>query len=477
MIRRARGGAAIASMATLTTTKRDDAAELGRNARRDAPRSAHAEFTPAADRVDPLALLEAESASRLPDLVPIRYGRMLGSPFAFFRGAAAIMAADLARSPTSGLEAQLCGDAHLSNFGLFAAPDRRLVFDVNDFDETHRGPWEWDVKRLGASIEIAGRARGFPPKQRRAAVLGAVGRYRVAMRTFADMGHLDVWYSRLDTPTARAVFPDQVREGARTTRKVTTKARRKDSLRALSRLAGVVDGRLQILSDPPLVRRIDEVMPAADAGELHEAMCRLLDMYAESLPDDRRHLLSGYRVVDMARKVVGVGSVGTRAWILLLVGRDERDPLVLQAKEAEESVLGKHLAPSPYANHGQRVVQGQRLMQAASDIMLGWLRADGIDGVSRDFYLRQLWDGKGSFEIETMSPAILARYAEVCGWTLARAHARSGDRVAIAAYLGSGDAFDRAIVEFSARYGDCNEADFHAVERAADDGRIPVQVG
>jgi uncharacterized protein (DUF2252 family) len=456
----------------------DERMTVGRAGRKGAPRSAHAEWSPAPDRPDPVDVLEQQGTTRVPELLPIRHGRMLLSPFTFFRGAAAIMAADLDGTPTSGLHAQLCGDAHLSNFGIYAAPDRRLVFDVNDFDETLPGPWEWDVKRLAASIEIAGRDRGFRPKQRRIAVQGTVRRYREAMRAFAAMGNLEVWYSRLDEENARAVLPQKVSAADRAhARKVLGKARSKDSLRAVARLTEVVDGQMRLVSDPPLMERLADLVPEADARAQQEAGQALLDTYAASLSEDRRHLFSAYRFVDMARKVVGVGSVGTRAWVLLLEGRDGGDPLVLQAKEAEASVLEEHLGASPYANHGERVVQGQRLMQAASDVLLGWLHATGLDGVARDFYVRQLWDAKGSFDVASMSPATLGRYGELCAWTLARAHARSGDRVAIASYLGSGDTFDRAVTVFAARYADCNEADYAAFTQAIDDGRLAAQAG
>jgi uncharacterized protein (DUF2252 family) len=446
---------------------------IGRAARRAAPRSSHAGWAPAPHRRDPVDVIEQESADRVPELVPIRHGRMLVSPFTFFRGAASVMAADLARTPTSGVAVQLCGDAHLSNFGLFAAPDRQLVFDLNDFDETHAGPWEWDVKRLAASIEIAGRDRRFRPKQRRDAVLAAVRRYRRAMREFAGMSTLDVWYSRVDG-SSRVVDGDVAAGEAAAVRRTVEKARRRDNLRALSRLTEVVDGRLRIASDPPLVERVEDLLPADDAHDTHEEMQRVLDGYVASLPDDRRHLISSYRFVDLARKVVGVGSVGTRAWIILMEGRDGQDPLMLQAKEAGASVLEEHTGPSRYANHGERVVQGQRLMQAASDILLGWLHTTGIDGRPRDFYVRQLWDGKGSADVESMSPRRLATYGELCAWTLARAHARSGDRIAIAGYLGSGDAFDRAVARFAGAYAEQNEADFAALQRAVEDGRLMV---
>jgi uncharacterized protein (DUF2252 family) len=450
----------------------------GKSARRTSPRNSPAAWEPPPGRPDPVDVVEQESASRVPELVPIRYGRMLVSPFTFYRGAAAIMAADLAGSPTSGITVQLCGDAHLSNFGVFASPDRRLVFDLNDFDETHEGPWEWDVQRLAASLEIGARDRGFAPKQRRAAVLATVRRYREAMRAFAGMTHLDVWYARMDVEEAVAGRAGRLsREDAKATRRLAEKARGKNSVRALSRLTEVVDGRLRIASAPPLIERMSDLLPDADAKALTDRIQVLLDQYLASLPDDRRRLVSSYRFVDMARKVVGVGSVGTRAWVLLLEGRDDADPLVLQAKEAEASVLEEHVGPSRYENHGERVVQGQRLMQAASDVLLGWLHTTGIDGQPRDFYVRQLWDGKGSADVATMEPDRLARYGEACGWTLARAHARSGDRIAIAAYLGSGAAYDRALAEFAERYAEQNDADFKALERAVDAGRLSVQPG
>jgi uncharacterized protein (DUF2252 family) len=415
----------------------------------------------------------------MPELVPIRYGRMMVSPFTFYRGAAAIMAADLAGSPTSGIDVQLCGDAHLSNFGMFSAPDRRLVFDLNDFDETHAGPWEWDVKRLAASVEIAGRDRGFSRKQREAAVIATVAGYRDAMRTFAGMTHLDVWYARMDVDDILGELSagKADRRARKVAQQVARKAHSKNSARAVARLTEVVDGRLRIIHTPPLIERIDELLPKGQARDVRKEIQALIDTYVESLSEDRRRLMSTYRVVDMARKVVGVGSVGTRAWIILLEGRDGDDPLVLQAKEAGPSVLEAHTEPSPYQNHGQRVVEGQRLMQGASDILLGWLHVTGLDGEPRDFYVRQLWDGKASAEVEVMVPEGLARFGALCGWVLARAHARSGDPVAIAAYLGSGGAFDRALAEFAGVYADRNDADFAEMEAAVKDGRLVTQAG
>jgi uncharacterized protein (DUF2252 family) len=451
-------------------------AAAGKAAREAASRQSHGEWEPPARRRDPVKVLEDQAKSRVPELVPIRYGRMLASAFTFYRGAAAIMAMDLASTPTSGIEVQLCGDAHLSNFGVFAAPDRRLVLDVNDFDETLPGPWEWDVKRLAASFEIAGRDCDFTPKETRAAVLTAVRAYREAMREFAGMGNLDVWYARLDVDTLLADLAKvATAKEMKTTRKNVKKARRKNSLRAFDRLVRVVDGEPRIISDPPLLVPIQELLSEDERLDFEERIRELLASYRESLKGDRRHLFDSYRFVDIARKVVGVGSVGTRAWVVLMMGRDGQDPLFLQAKEAEASVLEPFAGKSEFSNHGERVVEGQWLMQAASDVLLGWLPALGIDDRERDFYVRQLWDGKRSVEIETLPPEGLAIYGRVCGWVLARAHARSGDRIAIGAYLGKGDAFDRAIAEFSERYADQNELDHGALADAAKSGHVHAE--
>ena len=458
------------------TASPDERAVAGKAAREKVPRSSHGEWEPPARRRDPVKVLEDQAKGRVQELVPIRYGRMLASPFTFFRGAAAIMAMDLAKTPESGLRVQACGDAHLSNLGVFAAPDRRLVLDVNDFDETLPGPWEWDVKRLAASFAIAGRDREFTPKETRAAVLRTVRSYREAMREFAAMRNLDVWYARLDVDTFLAELAKVASAKAmKEARKGVKKAGKKNSLRAFDRLVRVVDGEPRFISDPPLLVPARELVSEAQAQELEERMLELLGRYRESLKGDRRHLLDGYRFVEIARKVVGVGSVGTRAWVVLMMGRDGQDPLFLQAKEAEASVLEPYVGESEFGNHGERVVEGQWLMQASSDILLGWLPALGFDGDDRDFYVRQLWDGKRSVEIETLPPEGLAIYGRVCGWTLARAHARSGDRIAIASYLGKGKTFDRAIAEFSERYADQNELDYGMLADAAKSGRIEVE--
>jgi len=450
-----------------------DAAEQaakGKAARGSVPRGAHGEL--AAESRDPVQILGRQDESRVSELVPIRYERMLASSFAFFRGAAAVMAADLAQTPRSGLEAQLCGDAHLSNFGVFSAPDRRLVFDCNDFDETCRGPFEWDVKRLAASIAVAGRERGFGKRQRRRTTLAAVAAYRRAMREFAAMRNLDVWYSRLDVEPAVAALRTQL-DGRRLRRleRNLAKARARDSLRALDRLSHVRDGSVRIVSDPPLITPLAELTDAADAEQQLQAV---LAAYRETLSPDLRRLVASYRYVDAARKVVGVGSVGTRAWIVLLLGRDDGDPLFLQAKEAQASVLEPYLEGAAPSDHGRRVVEGQRLMQAAGDAFLGWVTAKGFDGEERCFYVRQLWDGKGSAEVERMSVADLAAYGSLCGEALARAHARSGERVAIAAYLGKADRFDQALARFAEAYADRNEDDFQRLRDAARSGESAV---
>ncbi len=453
-------------------------AARGKLARADVPRSAHGDWQPSATRPDPVTLLEEQARSRLPELIPIRYGRMLVSPFTFFRGAAYVMAADLADGPRTALYAQLCGDAHLSNFGIFAAPDRRLVFSINDFDETLPGPFEWDVKRLAASFAVAGRDRGFDEPSRRRIVMEMAGEYRRAMAQFAAMGTLDVWYVRLDVRRMLDRFARElsVKQLQRLQSEVGTH-HTKDNLRALAKLCGSVNGELRIVGNPPLVTPIEDVLPGAEQAHLEETVRRMLYTYRHSLSHDRQKLLDNYRYVHAARKVVGVGSVGTRAWVLLLLGQDENDPVFLQFKEAQASVLEPFIGKSEFPEHGQRVVEGQRMMQMASDIMLGWERIVTIDGQTRDFYIRQLWDAKGSAEVELMNEDDLAAYGLVCGWTLAKAHARSGDRVAIAAYLGNSGAFDRAMASFAEAYADQNERDYQALLDAAGSGRITVQAG
>jgi uncharacterized protein (DUF2252 family) len=447
--------------------------ESGKAGRASVPRSSHREWSPASR--DPLSILRQQDESRVAELVPIRYGRMLASPFAFFRGGAAVMAVDLATTPNAGFEVQLCGDAHLSNFGVFAAPDRRLVFDCNDFDETCRGPFEWDLKRLAASLAIAGRARGFGKRDRRQAVISGTAGYRRAMCGFAAMPNLDVWYARIEVESRLAELRPLLDEGgARKVERNLAKARSKDSLRALRKLTREQDGEPRIVSAPPLITPLEELSDAPDAEAQLQAV---LGAYRGSLADDQRRLVSSYRYVHAARKVVGVGSVGTRAWIVLLLGRDASDPLFLQAKEAQRSVLEPYVGGSPYEHPGRRVVEGQRLMQAAGDAFLGWVSAEGIDGRLRHFYVRQLWDGKGSADVERMSAGGLSIYASLCGEALARAHARSGDRFAIASYLGKGDVFDQSMARFAESYADQNERDFERVASAAESGELEVESG
>jgi len=452
-----------------------ESAARGKAARKAVPRSTHAEWSPGPSRKDPVDVLGAEDVSRVCELVPVRYGRMLDSAFTFYRGSAAIMAGDLGASPDSGLRAQLCGDAHLSNFGVFRAPDRQLVFDINDFDETLPGPFEWDVKRLAASFEIGGRDRDFSDRYRRAAVLKSVSSYREAMRQFATMSEAEVWFSRLDVSQIVEQLESLVTKADRKRfKKNLAKASSKTSLRALDRLTEVRDGELRIASRPPVLVPIEELAGRRSERTVNAAFEKMLGEYRLTLSSDSRALLDRYRYAHAGRKVVGVGSVGTRSWIALLLGT-QGDPLFLQFKEAEASVLEPYAGRSKFRLHGKRVVEGQRLMQAASDIALGWITANGADGVKRDFYVRQLWDGKGSAEIESMSSKAMIGYAGLCGWSLARAHARSGDRFAIASYLGKSVAFDRAIVEYASLYADQNETDYQALLGAAKAGKIKVE--
>jgi uncharacterized protein (DUF2252 family) len=445
----------------------------GKAARASMPRGEHAALDPSGARPDPVELLRSQEETRVPELLAIRHERMLASPFAFYRGAAIIMAADLGAQPNSGLKVQACGDAHLANFGGFAAPDRAIVFDMNDFDETSPGPFEWDVKRLATSFVLAGRALELSQKDIDSIARVSVSTYRKAMAEFAALRNLELWYARIDAQTiidrAGGRFtPEEVRRFE----KAVSKAEGKDNLKAFAKLTESVDGEIRIASDPPLIVPVRDLPQAALVEDTQNWVHDRFVEFRRTLQPDRRHLLEGYRVVDIARKVVGVGSVGTRTWILLLLGKDDNDPLMLQIKEAAPSVLEPYSGKSGYASNGQRVVEGQRLLQATSDILLGWIRVEGIDGVQRDYYARQLWDGKMSPNYETMTPSALQMFAELCGRTLARGHARSGDRVAIAAYLGNGTAFDDAIVAFSNAYADLNDRDYDAVTAAVKDGRL-----
>jgi uncharacterized protein (DUF2252 family) len=464
----------------LTVDQRD---ARGRAARAEVPRSAHGRWAPAPDRPDPVALLEEQAESRVPQLVPIRYGRMLVSPFTFYRGAALIMASDLAATPVSGITVQSCGDAHLSNFGLFGTPERQMIFDINDFDETLPGPWEWDVKRLAASFEVMGRDRGFSPADRRAIVMAGVAEYRDRMRQAAGMGALDAWYDHLEAGMLLKLVRQEVRvkrvtkAEAHAFERDVNKAHSRDNTRVFTKRAAEVDGELRIVADPPLIIPIEDlVSPGSEWEDPVPLIKKLLSSYRRTL-GHHHHPLEEYRYVHTAYKMVGVGSVGTRCYIMLMLGRDHNDPLFLQVKEAQASVLERFVGKSTYPHHGQRVVGGQRLMQAATDIFLGWVRIKGLDGVTRDYYVRQFQDWKGSADVDNLLVPGATLYARICAATLARAHARWGDRIAIASYLGKADAFDRAIADFSAAYADQNQKDYEAFSAAVKSGRLTAQTG
>ena len=456
---------------------RQDRIARGKDARAVTPLEAHAEPGTAWSR-DPVGLLLDQAASRVPELVPIRHGRMLVSPFTYYRGAALPMAADLATTPVSGLRVQLCGDAHLSNFGGFASPARRLVFDVNDFDETLPGPFEWDVKRLAASFAVAGRDNGFSARARRRMTVAVGESYRMAMREFAGRPLMEVWYARLDADRAIGQFQSQIKaKRLKMTRAMVAKAHTHDSMQAMGKLTTMVDGQRVIVSEPPTIVPVEEVFADMPADAVYALVRAVLARYRRTLQTDRRHLLDQFSVERVARKVVGVGSVGTRAWIVLMAAGDGEEPLFLQAKEAQPSVLAEYCGRSQYANEGERVVAGQHLMQAQGDIFLGWTRVPGPDGVDRDFYVRQLRDWKFSVPIEQMRPKGMAVYARLCGWTLARAHARSGDRIALAAYLGGSDTFDKAVADFAEAYADQNERDYAALQDAVKQRRAEAVHG
>ncbi|CCK32552.1 hypothetical protein BN159_8174 [Streptomyces davaonensis JCM 4913] len=448
---------------------------FGRQARSRVPRSAQGRFDPGSGRFDPVEVIETQSATRLPELVPLRYGRMLESPFRFYRGAAAIMAADLGATPDTGLTVQLCGDAHLLNFRLLASPERHLVFDINDFDETLAGPFEWDVKRLAASFAISARASGFTTAEQDEAVRECVRAYRLRMRELAGMRALDIWYAQDDADSMQALMASSMdKKARRRTAQATAKARTRTHMQAFAKLtADTPEGR-RIAPDPPLITPLADLTDTS-AAETEKELATVLDQYTHTLSAERQHLLRHYRLVDVARKVVGVGSVGTRCWILLLLGRDDDDPLLLQAKEAQRSVLAAHTGGDDYDNQGRRVVDGQRLIQTTSDILLGWTHVTGLDGRERDFYVRQLRDWKGIARPETMDPPLLNLFARLCGASLARAHARSGDPVAIDAYLGGSDRFDRALTGFAQLYADRNERDFEALGAAVRSGRVTAR--
>ncbi len=441
----------------------------GKAARKAVPRSSHAHWSPGADRPDPVALVEGQDTNRLQWLVPVRRGRMSVSAFTFYRGAARVMATDLATTPNSGLTVQACGDAHLSNFGFYASPERQLVFDINDFDETLPGPWEWDVKRLAASFMIAGRNRGFSDADNRKITATSVASYRQTMAEMAGTRTLDVWYAHLSAAALRDAFASRgAKKAAKRTKKTATKAKSKDSLQALRKMAEKVDGTYRIKSDHPVLVPLRDLGDATEQDRIRQAARQSFDEYRSTMRRDRQLLLDRFRPVDIAIKVVGVGSVGTRCYILLLEGRDEADPLFLQVKEATKSVLEEHLPASRWRNSGRRVVVGQRLMQSASDVFLGW--SGSVQGY--EYYWRQLRDWKGSVDVDAAGRKALTRYAAICGWTLARSHARTGDPIAIAAYLGTGTVFDNAITEFSEKYADQNESDYAEFMGAIQDGTL-----
>ena len=453
----------------------EERASRGKANRRETPRRSQAFWEPWPNRPDPVALLEEQATTRWDELIPIRHGRMLASPFAFFRGAAYIMASDLATTPRTGMKVQACGDAHLVNFGVFSAPDRSLVFDINDFDETLPGPWEWDVKRLAASFEVAMRDRGMEPAARRDVIVRVVRKYRESVAEFAEMRNIDVWYARLGSETVlEALNADKL--GQSRAAKVFAKAQAKNSLRALDKLTVSVDGQPRIISRPPLIVPAAELLQGEQLENFNATIHEFLRNYALSLPDDRRRLLEEYEFRQIARKVVGVGSVGLRSWIVLTTGRDNNDPMFLQLKQAEASVFERFVGRSRYRNHGRRVVEGQRLTQAASDTMLGWYKVLAFDGKVHDFYVRQLWDGKASVDVAAMPVSLFGAYADVCGWVLARGHAKTGDRIALAAYLGVSDVFDNAIADFAVAYADQNERDFEAMQAAHTSGRIQAEM-
>ena len=452
----------------------DERAASGRAERHRVPREAHAEAVPTThDAVD---LVVGQETDRLQNLLPIRHGRMLVSPFAFYRGSAVVMAYDLAAGPQTSLTTQLCGDAHIGNFGLYGSPERQLVFDLNDFDETWPGPFEWDVKRLAASVELSGRANGYPAKQTRRIVVAAVREYRESMRRHAKQGNLEVWYSHVAAQdSAPQLFDVLDKPSRKAFTRSLEKARTRDSLGSRRKLTETVDGQLRLVSRPPLVIPARDLDFGPSPEALRTGITALLDEYATTLATNRRQLLDQYRFVDIALKVVGVGSVGTRAWVVLLVGRDDDDLLFLQAKEATRSVLDLATGSRDLPHHGQRVVEGQRLMQAVSDVLLGWQRASFAKVA--DYYVRQLQDWKGSLDVEGIRPQGLEVYTRICAQTLARAHARSGDRIAIAAYLGGRDVFDEAVADFAVRYADKAEADHASLQRAVDEGRLTAELG
>ncbi|MDL9947058.1 DUF2252 domain-containing protein [Gordonia sp. ABSL11-1] len=429
-----------------------------------------------ADRGNPIEILQGQAQSRVPDLVPVRNARMSATPFTFYRGAAAVMAADLAAVPHSGVMTQLCGDAHLSNFGVFNTPERRMIFDLNDFDETAPGPFEWDVKRLAASFAVASRGNGFDAEATRAHAREVARAYRKRIRASTELTTMDCWYSRIDVQEVLGKVGSKLDTSTeeRTVRQLR-KARHRDSAQAVAKLCEIEsDGNVRIRSDPPLLVPIHELFPSERAEVVEELIGERLREYRAMLPDYIRALFDQFTLVDVARKVVGVGSVGTRAWIVLFHGNRAKDPLFLQVKEAQRSVLADHVPARQYPNQGQRVVEGQRLLQAASDLFLGWTTGLDENGEKRDFYVRQLRDGKGSVVIEALAPADMTLYAKLCGRALAHAHARTASRLEIADYLGSEKGFPDAIADFSIAYADLTDSDHRTMLTAIEQGRLEV---
>ncbi len=454
---------------------RSERRKMGKALRERAPRGSHGDWSPQPDRPDPISLLQAQDEGRLQHLLPIKYGRMLASPFAFLRGSAAVMAADLAMTPATGLHAQLCGDAHLSNFGVFATPERKLVFDINDFDETYPGPWEWDLKRLGASAVVAGRENGFKEKTNRKLAMAVAETYRRAMERFSEMPTLNVWYYHVDEADVLKVFDSSSKRAKKGARKMMKKAHSRTQAQTLEKLTEMVDGRRRILNDPPLLVRLSEMLSEEEKAQVTEQDVEKLWLeYLDSLPEERRQLLSRFRMRDGALRVGGVGSVGSRCSIILLEGGGQDDAIILQQKEAGPSVLEPYLAPSTYASHAQRVVQGQRLMQATSDIFLGWTQGSRTGS---HYYWRQLKDMKGSLDVAALDKTGLRTYLAVCSICLARAHARTGDTAAVRGYLGGNDSFAQAIADFSVAYADQAERDYQALVDAVKSSRIAAETG
>ena len=456
--------------------------QQGEELRDKIPLESHALFEVDENRQNPVDLLKAQGETRVQELLPLRYERMSLSAFTFYRGGALIMASDLSTTPITGIKVQACGDAHISNFGLFSSPERRTVFDINDFDETLPGPWEWDIKRLAASVEICGRDNGFSKKERKQAVKACVKAYREAMLRFAEMGNLEVWYAHLDIDTLKGqLLSSRTEEEQKQAEKLLKKAKNKNSTRAIRKLTEVVDGKLRIVSTPPLIRPMRDLISGAPDqsifaqikdGSIEKLMNSALTKYQETLTTDKQRLISEYTPVDIAHKVVGVGSVGTRAWMMVLQGADANDHLVLQIKEAQPSVLEEFCGKSSYKYAGRRVVSGQRAIQTAGDPLLGWCRLPDVDGKPKDYFVRQLWDGKGAVDLALLSPDKLTAFAKACGWTLAKAHARTGNRFAIAAYLGNTNEFDKALAKFAIAYADQNENDYVQFMKALEAGQM-----